>query len=41
MKDEKKNFDLEQRLINFAILIVKIAESLNGSNASKQFQGNL
>ncbi|MFH0866266.1 MAG: four helix bundle protein [Bacteroidota bacterium] len=39
MKEEKKNFDLEQRLIDFAILIVKIAESLNGTNAAKLISG--
>lgn len=39
MKEEKKNFDLEQRLIDFAVLIVKIADSLDGSNASKLISG--
>ncbi|MDD5570832.1 MAG: four helix bundle protein [Bacteroidales bacterium] len=39
MKEEKRNFDLEQRLIDFAVLIIKIAESLNGSIAAKLISG--
>lgn len=41
MKEEKKNFDLEQRLIDFTILIVKIAESLDKSEVAKHVYGHL
>ncbi|MDD5569850.1 MAG: four helix bundle protein [Bacteroidales bacterium] len=38
-KQERRNFDLEQRLIDFAVLIIKITESLNGSIAAKLISG--
>ncbi|MCX6256659.1 MAG: four helix bundle protein [Bacteroidia bacterium] len=41
MKEVKNNFDLEQRLVDFAILIVKIAESLNGTDAAKLICGQI
>ena len=38
---ENKKFDLEDRLIEFAILIIKTAEKLNNSKAGNHIAGQL
>lgn len=38
---EKKRYDLEDRLIEFAVLIVKISEKIGNTVAGKHLGGNL
>jgi four helix bundle protein len=38
---ENKKYDLEERLIEFAILIIKLAESLNNTKAGNHIAGQL
>ena len=37
----KRNFDLEERLIDFAVLIIEISESLNNTRAGNHLSGQL
>lgn len=41
MDEERKNFDLEQRLIDFAVIVIRISESLNKTEAAKIVNGHL
>lgn len=38
---ENKKYDLEERLIEFAVLIIKVAESLNNTKAGNHIAGQL
>lgn len=38
---ENKKYDLEERLIEFAVLIIKLAESLNNTKAGNHIAGQL
>ena len=40
MSKDKKIFDLEERLIDFAVRIIRIAESLPKIKVGKHMQGN-
>lgn len=37
--DENKKFDLEDRLIDFAVLIIQTAENLNNTKAGNHIAG--
>jgi four helix bundle protein len=41
MMDEIKKFDLEERLVKFAVLIISLAESLEDSMAGKYIAGQM
>jgi len=38
---EKRKFDLEDRLVGFAVLIISITESLNNTKAGNHIAGQL
>lgn len=40
-ENNKRKFDLEERLIDFAALIIEISESLNNSKAGNHISGQL
>ena len=40
-KDSKKKFDLEERLIEFAVLIIQIADSLSDTRAGNHIGGQI
>ncbi len=41
MSNENKEFDLEERLIDFAVRIIKLAESLPKTKVGKHIEGQL
>ncbi|MGB5528886.1 MAG: four helix bundle protein [Ignavibacteriaceae bacterium] len=40
-ENKSKKFDLEERLIDFAVLIIEISESLNNTRAGNHISGQL
>jgi hypothetical protein len=40
-ENKSKKFDLEERLIDFAVLIIEITESLNNTRAGNHIRGQL
>ncbi len=41
MMKEKRIFDLEERLIDFVVIIIEIAESLNNTRVGNHLAGQL
>ncbi|MEI6884638.1 MAG: four helix bundle protein [Bacteroidota bacterium] len=41
MENEKRKYDLEERLIRFSVMIISLAESLPGTQAGKYLAGQI